>query len=143
MSNIVFSNTEHQIFYTENIKSCKINDCFHRAFLYIMGLAPETRKNIRRLFDFKNDCVIPKGLQEEWQTDSSEKICRLAFNLWNGYIDKECPKNSTPEKLFCCSYAPYFQEGIKLRYPEYMRTVTCSISKVTYYHEDEVSAPSF
>lgn len=27
----------------------------------------------------------------------------------------------TPEELFCCEFAPYFMEGIKVRYPEYCR----------------------
>ena len=28
-----------------------------------------------------------------------------------------------PSNIFCCSYAPYFYEGIKLRFPEYTRTL--------------------
>lgn len=128
MSNILFSSTEHKNFYTEAMQKCKVSDCFHSSFMYLMGLTPETRKNITHLFDFKRDCIITEGLQEEWQTDSSEKVCRLAFNLWNGYTDKECPKNSTPANLFCCSYMPYFQEGMKLRYPEYVRVQTLGMS---------------
>ena len=30
----------------------------------------------------------------------------------------------TRRNLFCCGYAPYFMEGIKLRYPEYCRDLT-------------------
>ncbi len=26
-----------------------------------------------------------------------------------------------PSEIFCCSYAPYFWEAIKIRYPEYTR----------------------
>ena len=25
----------------------------------------------------------------------------------------------TPDNLFCCEFAPYFYEAVKLRYPEY------------------------
>ena len=27
---------------------------------------------------------------------------------------------STPDEIFCCSYAPYYFEAIMLRYPEYL-----------------------
>ena len=27
----------------------------------------------------------------------------------------------SPEDLFCCEFAPYFMEGVKIRYPEYCR----------------------
>ena len=33
---------------------------------------------------------------------------------------RECRKYSVSD-IFCCSYAMYFWEGIKLRYPEYCR----------------------
>ena len=41
--------------------------------------------------------------------------------LWNGYAEEGREKYSTPEELFCCEFAPYFMEGIKVRYPEYCR----------------------
>ena len=44
---------------------------------------------------------------------------RQAFNLWNGFTEEGRENLCTPEELFCCGYAPYFMEGIKLRYPEY------------------------
>ncbi|MEE0203335.1 MAG: DUF6075 family protein, partial [Muricomes sp.] len=27
----------------------------------------------------------------------------------------------SPEDLFCCEFAPYRMEGVKIRYPEYCR----------------------
>ena len=56
-----------------------------------------------------------------WQTSGTVKVCHLAFNLWNGYTEKENGRYFTPDELFCCEYAPYFVEGIKVRYPEYCR----------------------
>lgn len=86
-----------------------------------MGIAGETRKNINQMFDFKTDCIIPEGMHGGWQTSGTVKVCHLAFNLWNGYTDKERSQDFTPEDLFCCEFAPYFMEGIKVRYPEYCR----------------------
>ena len=45
-------------------------------------------------------------------------------NLWNGFTEEGRENLYTPEELFCCGYAPYFMEGIKLRYPEYCRDLT-------------------
>jgi hypothetical protein len=54
------------------------------------------------------------------------------FNLWNGYCsdgetytDADGYESDLPsrmyavDEIFCCGYAPYFYEAIKLRYPEY------------------------
>ncbi len=121
MSNISFRSTVHRDFFLENIMKCRIKDCYHRAFFYVMGIAPETRANINQMFDFKTDCIVPEGMHGDWQTSRTLKVCHLAFNLWNGYTEEKREHLFTPEELFCCEYAPYFMEGIKLRYPEYCR----------------------
>ena len=56
-----------------------------------------------------------------WQTSGTVRVCRLAFNLWNGYTDPEHSNAYSPEDLFCCEFAPYFMEGVKIRYPKYCR----------------------
>lgn len=121
MSNIQFRSAEHRDFFLENMNKCRVNDSYHRAFFYVMGIASETRANINQMFDFKNDCIEPDGMHSGWQTSGTVKVCRLAFNLWNGYTDMDSPQSFTPEDLFCCEFAPYFMEGIKVRYPEYCR----------------------
>ena len=55
MSNIRFRSVEHQDFFLENMMKCRVNDCYHRAFFYVMGIAGETRNNINQMFDYKND----------------------------------------------------------------------------------------
>lgn len=71
-----------------------------------MGIAPETRANIRQMFDFKQDCIEPDGMHGGWQTSGTVRVCRLAFNLWNGYTDPEHSNAYSPEDLFCCEFAP-------------------------------------
>lgn len=121
MSNIQFRSAEHRDFFLENMSKCRVNDSYHRAFFYVMGIASETRANISQMFDFKNDCIEPDRMHGGWQTSGTVRVCRLAFNLWNGYTDMDSPQSFTPEDLFCCEFAPYFMEGIKVRYPEYCR----------------------
>ena len=55
----------------------------------------------------------------------------MAFSLWNRcmYDSEEDLENGekssyyNTSEIFCCSYAPYFYEGIKIRYPEYTNSV--------------------
>ena len=114
MSNIRFRSAAHRDFFLEMMNKSKVNDCYHRAFFYVMGIAAETRANINQMFDFKTDCIEPEGMHGGWQTSGTVKVCHLAFNLWNGYTEKENGRYFTPDELFCCEYAPYFVEGIKV-----------------------------
>ena len=121
MSELRFRNKEHRDFFLSNLERCKVEDSYHRAFFYIMGIAEETRKNIDSMFDFETDSIIPEGMHDGWQTSGTVKACRLAANLWNGYIEEGNEGYFSPEELFACEFAPYFLEGVKVRYPEYNR----------------------
>ena len=88
MSKIQFRNAAHRDFVLENLDKCKVNDCYHRAFYYVMGISEETRMNIGKMFDFKRDCIIPEGMHGGWQTSGTVKVCHLVFNLWNGLQKK-------------------------------------------------------
>lgn len=85
---------------------------------------------MEQIYDFKTGLVKTECLREGWQTSGSQKIVRMAFNLYcNGtpstyeYEDmeeqlEECGRY-TVEDLFCCGYAPFFWQAVKIRYPEY------------------------
>ena len=99
MSNIRFASPEHRDFFLNMMNEARRNDCYHRAFFYVMGIAPETRANIRQMFDFKQDCIDPEGMHGGWQTSGTVRVCRLAFNFWNGYTDPEYSNAYSPEDL--------------------------------------------
>lgn len=124
MPEIKFNGAAHRDFFLEMMNKCKVNDSYHRAFFYVMGISDGTRANINQMFNFKDDHIIPEGMHGGWQTSGTVKVCHLAFNLWNGYAQEGREKYSTPDELFCCGYAPYFMEGIKVRYPEYCRDLS-------------------
>ena len=96
-------------------------DSYHQAFFYCVGISDTTRRNVERIFDFKQGHIKPAGLHEGWQTGGSIRLTRLAFNLWNGYTEKGDEQMSTPYEIFDCGYAPYFFEAIRLKYPDYCR----------------------
>lgn len=100
------------------------------ALCYCLGICDETRTHIKDIYDFESGFVKPECLHIGWQTGSSVKVVRMAFNLYcNGMpsvndemsIDEVISESRrySAEDLFCDPYAPYFWQAIKLRYPEY------------------------
>lgn len=132
MCNIKFKNLEHENFYSENLPLAGYEDGYHRALIYLLGVSEETRTHFKQIYNIETGCIKSECLYEEWTTGSGRKIMRLAFNLYTGWTPtirafsdereklEECSRYSIDE-LFCCDYAPYFWEAIKLRYPEYTK----------------------
>lgn len=123
MPNNSFKSKQHQQFYYEMLEKANCDDCYHKAFFYTMGVCSDTRNHIGTLFNFKENRIIPTGLEAGWQTSGSRKVCHLSFNLWNGFTSEGNEKDFTPYELFDCEFAPQFYEAIKLRYPEHCREV--------------------
>lgn len=127
---ITFKNKEHEKFYKEYLSKCRYQDVYHKALVYCLGISEDTRNHVQSIYDFKTGCVKTECLHDGWQTSGSVKIIRMAFNLYcNGtpsvfdYEDADEQLSEcgcyTVEDLFCSSYARYFWEAIKIRYPEY------------------------
>ena len=127
---ITFKNKEHRDFYKVNLQKCRYQDVYHKALVYCLGIDRDTRVNVDRIYDFRTGCVKTECLHEGWQTSGSVRIVRMAFNLYcNGTPSVDCTEDAeeqlkecrcyTVEDLFCCGYARYFWEAVKLRYPEY------------------------
>lgn len=121
MAEIKFTSKEHENFYKTMLQKSGNSDSYHRAFFYCIGISDTVRRNVKQIFDFEQDRIKPDGLHEGWQTGGTVRITRLAFNFWNGYMEQGEERMSTPYEMFDCSYAPYFYDAIKLRYPEYCR----------------------
>lgn len=129
---IQFNGIAHKEFYMENIEKCRYQDVYHKALIYTLGINEDCRKNINSIYDFETGCVKGECVNDGWVTGGSARVIRLAFNLYNGGAPTTIPipeedtdalaaeyRTYLPANLFCCSYAPYFLEAIKVRYPEY------------------------
>lgn len=129
-----FYDKAHWQAFTECIARMQCSDLYHTCLAYLLALDTNCREHINDCFDFADDVIKIEALAQPWQTGTSQKTTRLAFNLWNGCIDdgeKYTDKDGykvplpsgyySPNEIFCCSYAPYYWEAIKLRYPEYTR----------------------
>ena len=124
-----FINEEHKKFYEEKLKLTGKEDVYRKALIYILGICETTREHFTDIFDIKEGLINRDSLQAAYQTSTSMKTTRMAFSLWNSncYDSDEDLENGivsahyNPSDIFCCSYAPYFYEAIKIRYPEYTK----------------------
>jgi len=127
---VIFSNGEHKEFYLKNIKRCRCEDCYHQALIYCLGISADTRRAINSIYNFESGLINPDCLRDGWITSGSGRVVRLAFNLYtNGMptldeyqkVDEKIneTRKYTVEDIFCCAYARYFWEAVKIRYPEY------------------------
>lgn len=100
------------------------NDVYRQSVAYLIALDDVCRDHVEEIYDFEEQCINPKCLEKAWQTGTSRKTIRLAFNL---YTDSTCWCNDdevsacSVSDIFCCSYAPYYWEAVKIRYPEYTK----------------------
>ena len=127
-----FIDKGHKDFWNETFKEMQKlgkTDVYYKSLVYALGICEVTRQHFKQIFNLEKGEINIDSLSEYWQTSTSAKTTRLAFSLWNRCmydstkdIDK---KNYSPmynlSDIFCCSYAPYYYEAVKIRYPEYTR----------------------
>lgn len=127
---VVFRDEMHKEFFLTYLPKCRYVDAYHAALIYCLGIDVDTRRNVSKIYDFKGGNVKTECLHSGWVTSGSAKIIRIAMNLYNNgtpsvldYQDveeqlSEC-RQYTVDNLFCCGYAKYFWQAVKVRYPEY------------------------
>ena len=118
-----FKDLEHHQFYEVMIRMTHSQtDTYRQALFYLLGFTEQTRSHVRDLYDFDGNSICLEGVYKGWQTTSTVKLTRLAFNLYNGYSgdeDRDAARNYSPYFMFDTGLLPYFFESVKLRYPEY------------------------
>lgn len=129
-----FIDKEHEQFYNEKLKLLSQygkTDVYYQSLIYTLGICPTTRDNFYKIFNIKDGEIQIDSINGPFQTGTSEKVTRMAFSLWNRcmYDSKEDLENDkmssgyNPSEIFSCTYAPFFYEGLKIRYPEYTTEV--------------------
>ena len=127
---MIFKDDRHMEFYNDCVKKAKAHrDPYRKALFYTLGLTDETRRYISRLYDFKERGICFDGLFDGFQTSTSKKVTRMAFNLYNGFTGdvgggcSEPPDLYSPYNLYDTGLMAYFFEAAKLRYPEYYHEI--------------------
>lgn len=131
---IVFKDEEHKKRYTHLCELYKDReghiDCYRLPVAYLLALTEDTYKNRKLLYNEQERHIEPAGLNAAFQTSTTTRITLLAFNLFTNstafcnYDEDGADLTAfralcTPENIFADSYAPYFWQAIKLRYPDY------------------------
>lgn len=135
---IDFYNDEHfkRYWAVRDMMGGSPRDPYRAAVAYLIALDRVLYEHMRDVFDFEEGLIKREGLHKDWQTGTSVKTTRLAFNLWNDcatdgevYTDKdgyeaELPSSYfTPSEIFSSAeYAPYYWQAIRLRF-EYDRVL--------------------
>ena len=130
--NIRFADDKHRFFYMNQFQKLR-PDVYLKSLIYTLGMCHDTRRYFDFIYDSNLKEINPDAINESWQTGSSMKVTRLAFQLFtnntpsafnNGsYNFDECKRYCVSD-IFCCSFAPYFVEAIRLRYPEYFNALS-------------------
>ncbi len=129
-----FINEEHELFFISKLKELHQygkTDTYYTSLIYTLGICETTRENFDTIINMKKGKINIDALTLPWQTGTSEKVTRMAFSLWNGCMydseqdieNQKMSKGYNPSEIFACSYAPYFYEGVRLRYPEYTKDI--------------------
>ena len=132
MSEMKFIDKEHEKFWNDKYKEMEQlgkTDVYYKSLVYTLGICETTRDNFNKIFDLRKGEINIDSIHGAYQTGTSEKVTRMAFSLWNRCmydsqedLDRgEKSSGYNPSEIFACSYAPYFYEGVKIRYPEYTR----------------------
>ena len=121
---MIFKDKKHEKMYKEICMGMRYVDCFHAPVAYLIAMDNVLREHVCEVFNFYRDIICSDALKKNWQTSSSRKTTRLAFNLWNGYCPdsvieedgyRDSPSYYTPSYIFDdYEYAPYYWEAIKL-----------------------------
>lgn len=127
-----FIDNEHKEFWKEKLNELSIKgktDVYYSSLIYVLGICETTRKNFNEIFNIKKGEINIDSIGAPWQTGTSLKVTRMAFSIWNRCMydsEKDLEKGEKSiyynvSEIFCCSYAAYFWEAIKIRFPEYTK----------------------
>lgn len=151
INGILFADATHYQFFRHQSRRLRetgyASDVYSRSLLYVLGVCAETRNHFAELFDLQEHGIRLDGQSCGWQTGTSRKVTRLAFNLWNGCIydgEEEAEQGTVSslyavDELFCCAFQPYFLEAIQIRFPQYGRVKRSPTSPEA---ADTASAPT-
>lgn len=79
-----FRDKKHEEIFNELCEKMRYSDTYHQSLAYLIALDTVCRNHISDIYDIAEDSIKTNCINKEWQTSTSKKTIRLAFNLWNG-----------------------------------------------------------
>lgn len=130
-----FIDNDHKSFFYSKLNKLQVlgkTDVYYLSLVYTLSICETTREHFSSIFNIEKGEINLDAIKAGWQTGTSEKVTRMAFNLWNHSIMFDSEEDFAndkisccyaPSEIFCCSYAPYFWEAVQIRYPEYTKVL--------------------
>ena len=122
---IKFKDDLHKQRYYCMLDNIKNYNSSYKALVYLLTLDNRCYDYITDIIDcFESRSGITKpdiAFNCGWHNSTSVKTLRLAYNLWNGYVEPRRESLCSPIEIFRCDLSPYYMEAIKLRFPDYFR----------------------
>lgn len=83
----MFLSLEHEKRYKDLIQrdNTNSNDIERQAMFFILSGNEELYRKVDYLYDFRENCITPEGMEEVDLTSSTKGLVELAFNLYNSY----------------------------------------------------------
>ena len=96
---MIFYDDEHEEMFNKLCGKMPYLDGYHLSLAYLLTMDAVLRYHIGALYDVKKDVIIFEGLSKPFQTHTSLKTTRLAFNLWNGTVYDSDPPETYIDKM--------------------------------------------
>ena len=114
---IIFSSSEHEQFYKEQLAKCRYQDGYHKSLMYALGICDVTRNHFSEIYDFSTRCIKWECLSKDWITGTSGRVIRLAFNLFTGSTYEEDDEDKyTLSAIYGYTETKYLLQTIALKY---------------------------
>lgn len=118
---MLFENGKHEKLFYQYLEGMKEHDGNHAALAYLMALIDDDEgQNGMRLYHRSTDTIRPDALSEGWQTSSTVKATRLAFNLFTDGVQWSDPEDVAlicPSEVFSNGqWRQYFFEAVRIRF---------------------------
>ena len=98
---MIFYDDEHEEMFNKLCGKMPYLDGYHLSLAYLLTMDAVLRYHIGALYDVKKDVIIFEGLSKPFQTHTSLKTTRLAFNLWNGTVyDSDPPETYIDKNMY-------------------------------------------
>ena len=88
IANILLDKDHKNFFYSklDKLQSLRKTDVYYLSLVYTLSICETTREHFSSIFNIEKGEINLDAIKAGWQTGTSEKVTRMAFNLWNHSI---------------------------------------------------------
>ena len=98
---INFIDKDHKNFFyskLDKLQSLRKTDVYYLSLVYTLSICETTREHFSNIFNIEKGEINLDAIKAGWQTGTSEKVTRMAFNLWNHSIMFDSEEDLENEK---------------------------------------------